>query len=58
MFLWRLKLITKLGHLGTSCNVFAISEFFQSCLGTSWYVTTTSQFGRYYQEIIHEDINV
>ena len=57
-FLSCLKLVTKMGHLGTSCNVFGISYVFQSHLGTNWYVATTSQIGRFYQGIIYEDVDV
>ena len=34
-------------NLGTSCNVFGTSQVRQSHLRNSWYVTMTSQIGRF-----------
>ena len=35
-------------HLDTSCDVFATFQVRQPHLGNSWYVTMTSQIGRFY----------
>ena len=37
---------------------FRYLKYFQSQLGTSWYVTTTSQIGRFYQGVIYKDVDV